>query len=133
MGVGLLYGASLKVLHSLPDPRVPPQRVIFYQDTQHTYFLTYQEEYHMSQEIPVLKLMGSPYERGLTHAREQKNKIAEFSSSVLGVHQAGKASGTPGTIDNIEEVLKKGILYTYNHIPKLLNTASQQFFKTARG
>jgi 2-keto-3-deoxy-L-rhamnonate aldolase RhmA len=61
-------------------------------------------------------------------------KVAELINRTFEkIHQAGKASGTPGTIDNIEEVLKKGILYTYNHIPKLLNTASQQFFKTARG
>jgi hypothetical protein len=49
------------------------------------------------------------------------------------IRAAGKAPGTPGTIDNIQEVLNRGVLYTYNHIPKLLNSASQEFFTKAKG
>lgn len=41
----------------------------------------------MSTKIPVLTLSGTPYEKGLTHGREQRKNIADFSSSVLEVHQ----------------------------------------------
>ncbi|MBT3603749.1 MAG: 2-dehydro-3-deoxyglucarate aldolase, partial [Candidatus Latescibacteria bacterium] len=61
-------------------------------------------------------------------------KVAELIDQTFEkIRAAGKAPGTPGTIDNIKEVLNNGVLYTYNHIPKLLNTASQQFFETAKG
>jgi len=60
-------------------------------------------------------------------------KVAELIDRTFEkIRAAGKAPGMPGTIDNIETVLNRGVLYTYNHIPKLLNTASQQFFAKAK-
>lgn len=47
------------------------------------------------------------------------------------IRAAGKAPGTPGTTENIRDVLNQGVLYTYNHVPKLLGAATQEFFKTA--
>ena len=59
--------------------------------------------------------------------------VAEaINSTFEKIRAAGKASGTPGTIDNIQDVLSKGVLYTYNHIPKLLNTATQEFLQKAK-
>lgn len=61
-------------------------------------------------------------------------KVAELIDRTFEkIRAAGKAPGTPGTIDNIETVLNRGVLYTYNHIPKLLNSATQQFFAKAKG
>jgi 4-hydroxy-2-oxoheptanedioate aldolase len=60
--------------------------------------------------------------------------VAEaINSTFEKIRAAGKAAGTPGTIDNIQDVLAKGVLYTYNHIPKLLNSATQNFFQKAKG
>ncbi|MDP6040580.1 MAG: aldolase/citrate lyase family protein [Candidatus Latescibacteria bacterium] len=59
--------------------------------------------------------------------------VAEaINSTFEKIRAAGKASGTPGTVDNIQDVLAKGVLYTYNHIPKLLNSATQEFFQKAK-
>lgn len=45
----------------------------------------------MSQQVKVLRLEGSPYERGVTHGRELKEEIREFASSVTAVHQANNS------------------------------------------
>jgi len=45
----------------------------------------------MSKEIPVLTLTGSPYQRGLTHGRQQKDKIADFVASVVEVHRVNNS------------------------------------------
>lgn len=48
------------------------------------------------------------------------------------IRAAGKAAGTPGTTENIRDVLAQGVRYTYTHIPKLLSTATREFFATAK-
>ncbi len=45
---------------------------------------------------------------------------------------AGKIPGTPGSIDSINNIMDKGILYTYTHLTKLLGYAGADFFKAAR-
>jgi 4-hydroxy-2-oxoheptanedioate aldolase len=46
---------------------------------------------------------------------------------------AKKIAGTPGSVNNIRDVLENGILYTYTHFTKLLGAASKDFFNTAKG
>lgn len=45
----------------------------------------------MSKSIPILNLSGTPYERGFTHGREQKESIVDFISSIIEVHQANNS------------------------------------------
>jgi 4-hydroxy-2-oxoheptanedioate aldolase len=43
---------------------------------------------------------------------------------------AGKIPGTPGSIDSVNGVLDKGILYIYTHVTKLLGYAGANYFKS---
>ena len=45
---------------------------------------------------------------------------------------AGKTPGMPATTENLADVLKKGVRYTYTHLPTLLGAAANQYVKTAR-
>ena len=44
-------------------------------------------------------------------------------------YAAGKIPGTPGSIDSVNDVLDKGILYIYTHVTKLLGYAGANYFK----
>jgi 4-hydroxy-2-oxoheptanedioate aldolase len=45
---------------------------------------------------------------------------------------AGRIPGTPATVDNVKDVLGKGVRYIYNHVPRLLAASSKAFLGAAR-
>jgi 2-keto-3-deoxy-L-rhamnonate aldolase RhmA len=46
---------------------------------------------------------------------------------------AGKIPGTPATLDNVGDVLRRGVRYIYNHVPRLLAASAKAFLEKARG
>jgi len=46
---------------------------------------------------------------------------------------AGRIPGTPATVDNVKDVLGKGVRYIYNHVPRLLAASSKAYLDKARG
>lgn len=44
---------------------------------------------------------------------------------------AGKTSGMPAASESIEDVLSKGVRYTYTHLPKLLKAGSMEYLRAA--
>ncbi len=46
---------------------------------------------------------------------------------------AGHTPGMPASTDAVQNVIGKGVLYIYTHIPKLLKTATGRYFEAARG
>ncbi len=45
---------------------------------------------------------------------------------------AGRTAGMPCSTGNVEEVLRRGVLYTYTHLHRLLEPAAAEFFRRAR-
>jgi 4-hydroxy-2-oxoheptanedioate aldolase len=45
---------------------------------------------------------------------------------------AGRIPGTPATVDNVAEALRKGVRYIYNHVPRLLAASAKAFLGAAR-
>ena len=46
---------------------------------------------------------------------------------------AGRIPGTPATVDNVKDVLGKGVRYIYNHVPRLLAASAKAYLDKARG
>ena len=46
---------------------------------------------------------------------------------------AGKTPGMPATADAVQGVLAKGVRYIYTHLPVVLKTGAQAYFKVAKG
>jgi 4-hydroxy-2-oxoheptanedioate aldolase len=46
---------------------------------------------------------------------------------------AGRVPGTPATVDNVADVLGKGVRYIYNHVPRLLGAGAKAYLDKARG
>ena len=69
--------------------------------------------------------MGHP---GNAKAPEVARAIDETLAKITA---AGHTPGMPGTAANLPDVLSKGVRYIYTHVPKLLNAAASDFFKTA--
>ena len=47
-------------------------------------------------------------------------------------HVPRNADGTPATVDNVRDVLGKGVRYIYTHLPRLLGTGAGAFLKAGR-
>ena len=56
-----------------------------------------------------------------------------IDAALAAIVGAGKAPGTAGSAEAIASALRKGCLYAYTHVPKLLSTASSAFFDVVRG
>lgn len=52
-----------------------------------------------------------------------------IDSTFAKIQAAGKIAGTPGSAESIQNVLNKGILYTYNHLTRLLGAGTSDFFE----
>jgi 2-keto-3-deoxy-L-rhamnonate aldolase RhmA len=46
---------------------------------------------------------------------------------------AGRMPGTPAGVENVREVLDKGVRYIYTHLPRLLTGSARSYLKAARG
>jgi 4-hydroxy-2-oxoheptanedioate aldolase len=46
---------------------------------------------------------------------------------------AGKTPGMPAAAETVKDVLGKGVRYIYTHLPVLLKTGAQAYFRAARG
>ena len=44
---------------------------------------------------------------------------------------AGKTPGLPSTSDSLDDLLSKGVRYTYTHLPKLVKAGSEEFLRAA--
>ncbi len=59
--------------------------------------------------------------------------VAEaIESSFRKMLAAGRTPGTPATVENVREVLDKGVRYIYTHLPRLLSSSAKAYFKNAR-
>ncbi|MEW6670506.1 MAG: aldolase/citrate lyase family protein [Thermodesulfobacteriota bacterium] len=59
--------------------------------------------------------------------------VREAIDTLFGkIAASGKIAGTPAGIADIKAVLDRGIRYTYNHLPKLLGSAAEEFFSAGR-
>ncbi len=45
---------------------------------------------------------------------------------------AGRTPGLPSASGNVAEALRRGVLYTYTHLPKLLKAGAEEFLGTAK-
>ena len=45
------------------------------------------------------------------------------------IHAAGKTAGMPSGVDNVAEVLGKGVRYIYTHVPRLLASATRRYLE----
>ena len=71
--------------------------------------------------------MGYPGQT--THPEVQ----AAIDGAFTAIVDAGKTPGSAGGNEAIAACLRKGCLYVYTHVPKLLSTASAAFFDAVRG
>jgi hypothetical protein len=46
---------------------------------------------------------------------------------------AGKTPGLPATAENVAAALRRGVRYTYTHLPSLLIPAAQTYLGAGRG
>jgi len=58
---------------------------------------------------------------------------AAINRSFERIVAAGRIPGTPATVDNVRDVLGKGVLYIYNHVPRLLGAGAKAYLEKARG
>jgi 4-hydroxy-2-oxoheptanedioate aldolase len=49
------------------------------------------------------------------------------------IRTAGKTAGMPSGVDNVAEVLGKGVRYVYTHVPRLISAAARHYLPAARG
>lgn len=45
---------------------------------------------------------------------------------------AGKAPGMPAAAEAVEDVISKGVVYIYTHVPRLLGSAAAEYFRAAK-
>jgi 2-keto-3-deoxy-L-rhamnonate aldolase RhmA len=57
---------------------------------------------------------------------------AAITSTLKKIVAAGKIPGMPATPDNIQNVQQQGVRYIYTHVPKLLGSGANEFFKAAK-
>ena len=70
--------------------------------------------------------MGYPGRRDVPAVQEA------IDTTFARIVAAGKIPGTPAGADAIQDVLEKGVRYTYTHLTRLLASASAEFFKAAK-
>ncbi len=70
--------------------------------------------------------MGYPGQRDHPEVR------AAIDDAFEKIRAAGKASGTPGGPQETAEHIEKGVLYHYTHVPTMVATYSERFFKAVR-
>src|SRR5262245_3363616 len=58
---------------------------------------------------------------------------AAIDRSFERIRAAGRVAGTPATADNVADVMRKGVRYIYNHVPRLIAAGARPFFEKARG
>ena len=71
--------------------------------------------------------MGHP---GNPKAPEVHTAISKTMAKIVA---AGKIPGLPAAADNVRKVQEQGARYIYTHVPKLLGTGANDFFKAAKG
>ena len=63
-------------------------------------------------------------------------KVPRVAAAIDGclakIRAAGKTPGMPTGVDNVAEVLGKGVRYVYTHVPRLLGAASRTYLQGAR-
>ena len=63
-------------------------------------------------------------------------KVPRVAAAIDGclakIRAAGKTPGMPSGVDNVAEVLGKGVRYVYTHVPRLLGAASRTYLQGAR-
>lgn len=67
--------------------------------------------------------MGYP---GNPKAEPVKNAIEQTLKKIVA---AGRTPGMPSASSDIDDVLSKGVRYTYTHLPKLLKAGSEEFLR----
>jgi 2-keto-3-deoxy-L-rhamnonate aldolase RhmA len=67
---------------------------------------------------------GNPKAPAVAHA---------VDASFRKMRAAKRTPGTPAVAENVREVLDKGVLYIYTHLPRLLSSSAQAYMKNARG
>jgi hypothetical protein len=58
---------------------------------------------------------------------------AAIDRTLAKIVAAGKIPGFPAATDHVHKVVQQGARYIYTHVPKLLGSASAEFFKAAAG
>lgn len=61
-----------------------------------------------------------------------KPVAAAIDKSLASIAAARRISGTPATVDNVNEVLEKGVRYIYTHLPRLISSAAHAYLGKAR-
>lgn len=53
-----------------------------------------------------------------------------IEAALARIRAAGKTSGMPSGVDNVNEVLGKGVRYVYTHVPRLLAAAARSYLES---
>jgi 4-hydroxy-2-oxoheptanedioate aldolase len=79
--------------------------------------------------IDVLFIGPSDLSQSMGHPGDAKApRVAEAIDSCLSrIRAAGKTPGMPSGVDNVDEVLAKGVRYVYTHVPRLLAAAARRY------
>ena len=57
---------------------------------------------------------------------------AAITGTLAKIVAAGKVPGMPATPDNVRSIQQQGARYIYTHVPKLLGSGANEFFKAAK-
>lgn len=71
--------------------------------------------------------MGHP---GDTKAEPVASAVEETLAKIVA---RGKAPGMPAGVDAVEATVGKGVRYIYTHVPRLIGSASADYFRAAKG
>jgi len=85
--------------------------------------------------VDVFFIGPSDLSQSMGHPGDPKApRVAKAIDETLGkIVAAGKTPGMPATAEAVQAVLAKGVRYIYTHLPVVLKTGSQAYFKVAKG
>ena len=86
-------------------------------------------------DIDVFFIGPSDLSQSMGHPGNPKAPVVAeaIDNSFRKMVAAHRTPGTPATAENVREVLDKGVLYIYTHLPRLLSTSAKAYMKNARG
>jgi len=86
-------------------------------------------------DIDVFFIGPSDLSQSMGHPGNPKAPVVAeaIDNSFRKMVAAHRTPGTPATAENVREVLDKGVLYIYTHLPRLLSSSAKAYMKNARG
>ena len=83
------------------------------------------------QDIDVFFIGPSDLSQSMGHPGNAKAApVAQAIEAALArIRAAGKTPGMPSGVDNVSEVLAKGVRYVYTHVPRLLAAAARPYLE----